>query len=270
MRTPPWLLQPGDVVEVEIDRLGTLRTPIVGPEERPMSPVPDHPVPVLISGGGPSGLAAAIELGRRGIEVLVVEPRTTLDPLRAAREDHQRAHDGAPAPLGPGRPAARGRAAAGRRTPRTSSSAPACSGTRSPASRGVRPDWTTRRELSPRPASRRRSRWSSRCSARPSPSCPRSPLLIGWRVTAVIDGPGRARAPCWRTRTATAHEVVADWLLGADGSAGSAGRRSAPATRARRARCPTCASPSGPRTWSTGRCAPSASTTGSSAPSAAA
>jgi 2-keto-4-pentenoate hydratase/2-oxohepta-3-ene-1,7-dioic acid hydratase in catechol pathway len=30
VRTPPWLLQPGDVVEVEIDRLGTLRTPIVG------------------------------------------------------------------------------------------------------------------------------------------------------------------------------------------------------------------------------------------------
>ena len=40
-------------------------------------------VPVLVSGGGPSGLAAAIELGRRGIEVVVVEPRTTLDPLRA-------------------------------------------------------------------------------------------------------------------------------------------------------------------------------------------
>ncbi|TMR24307.1 fumarylacetoacetate hydrolase family protein [Nonomuraea turkmeniaca] len=30
VRTPPWLLQPGDVVEVEIDRLGTLRTPIAG------------------------------------------------------------------------------------------------------------------------------------------------------------------------------------------------------------------------------------------------
>ena len=37
---------------------------------------------MLIVGGGPSGLAAAIELGRRGIEVLVVEPRTVLDPLR--------------------------------------------------------------------------------------------------------------------------------------------------------------------------------------------
>lgn len=34
VRTPPWLLTPGDVVEVEIDRLGTLRTPIVGPNGR--------------------------------------------------------------------------------------------------------------------------------------------------------------------------------------------------------------------------------------------
>ncbi|XVQ89728.1 FAD-dependent monooxygenase [Microbispora siamensis] len=39
-------------------------------------------VPVLVAGGGPSGLAAAVELGRRGVEVLVVEPQTTLDPLR--------------------------------------------------------------------------------------------------------------------------------------------------------------------------------------------
>ena len=34
VRTPPWLLHPGDVVEVEIDHLGTIRTPVVGPEER--------------------------------------------------------------------------------------------------------------------------------------------------------------------------------------------------------------------------------------------
>ncbi len=33
-RTPPWLLQPGDVVEVEVDRLGTLRTTVVANEVR--------------------------------------------------------------------------------------------------------------------------------------------------------------------------------------------------------------------------------------------
>jgi 2-keto-4-pentenoate hydratase/2-oxohepta-3-ene-1,7-dioic acid hydratase in catechol pathway len=35
VRTPPWYLQPGDVVEVTIDRLGTIRTPIVAASERP-------------------------------------------------------------------------------------------------------------------------------------------------------------------------------------------------------------------------------------------
>jgi len=33
-RTPPWLLQPGDVVEVDVERLGVLRTPIVGNDAR--------------------------------------------------------------------------------------------------------------------------------------------------------------------------------------------------------------------------------------------
>ncbi|MCD2196904.1 fumarylacetoacetate hydrolase family protein [Actinomycetospora endophytica] len=33
-RTPPWLLQPGDEVEVEVERLGVLRTPIVGNDHR--------------------------------------------------------------------------------------------------------------------------------------------------------------------------------------------------------------------------------------------
>ncbi|MFC8511733.1 fumarylacetoacetate hydrolase family protein [Streptomyces sp. NPDC057257] len=33
-RTPPWLLRPGDVVEVEVERLGGLRNAIVGGEHR--------------------------------------------------------------------------------------------------------------------------------------------------------------------------------------------------------------------------------------------
>jgi 2-keto-4-pentenoate hydratase/2-oxohepta-3-ene-1,7-dioic acid hydratase in catechol pathway len=33
-RTPPWLLQPGDTVEVEVERLGVLRNTIVGNEHR--------------------------------------------------------------------------------------------------------------------------------------------------------------------------------------------------------------------------------------------
>ena len=35
VRTPPWLLTPGDVVEVEVEHLGVLRTPIAPSSERP-------------------------------------------------------------------------------------------------------------------------------------------------------------------------------------------------------------------------------------------
>ncbi len=37
---------------------------------------------VVVAGGGPVGLAAAVELGRRGISCLVVEPRTTVSHAR--------------------------------------------------------------------------------------------------------------------------------------------------------------------------------------------
>lgn len=46
-----------------------------------LAALPDS-VPVLISGGGPSGLFLAIDLDRRGVASLVIEPRTSVDPTR--------------------------------------------------------------------------------------------------------------------------------------------------------------------------------------------
>ena len=42
----------------------------------------DHRVPVLVCGGGPAGLALAVELGLRGIPCLVIEPRQQPTRLR--------------------------------------------------------------------------------------------------------------------------------------------------------------------------------------------
>lgn len=39
-------------------------------------------IPVLISGGGPSGLFLALDLAQRGIHSVVIEPRTAIDPDR--------------------------------------------------------------------------------------------------------------------------------------------------------------------------------------------
>jgi 2-polyprenyl-6-methoxyphenol hydroxylase-like FAD-dependent oxidoreductase len=46
-----------------------------------MSPAPDVTCQVLVVGAGPVGLVAGIDLARRGIDVLVVDRRTSFDPL---------------------------------------------------------------------------------------------------------------------------------------------------------------------------------------------
>ncbi|MFC8228873.1 FAD-dependent monooxygenase [Streptomyces sp. NPDC057287] len=51
-----------------------------------MSSVQEKPLPprvqVLVAGGGPVGLSAAMELGRRGVDCLIVEPRRTVSRAR--------------------------------------------------------------------------------------------------------------------------------------------------------------------------------------------
>ena len=56
----------------------------VNPRARPALPLTSLPrsVQVLVAGGGPVGLAAAVELGRRGVSCLVIEPREEVSRAR--------------------------------------------------------------------------------------------------------------------------------------------------------------------------------------------
>ena len=44
--------------------------------------------PVLIAGGGPSGLFLALDLAAQGVPSIIIEPRTEDRPDSAPRQDH--------------------------------------------------------------------------------------------------------------------------------------------------------------------------------------